>query len=79
MKPKPNPNPNPDRNPIPTLTSPRQGAGGVAGAECTDAQGAPLALRCGMLVDCAGPYARAVGVAMGGDAAALPLLNEAHA
>ena len=79
MKPKPNPNPNPDRNPIPTLTSPRQGAGGVAGAECTDAHGAPLALRCGVLVDCAGPYARAVGVAMGGDAAALPLVNEVHA
>ena len=51
----------------------------MAGAECTDAQGAPLALRCGMLVDCAGPYARAVGVAMGGDAAALPLVNEVHA
>ena len=28
-----------------------------------------------MLVDCAGPYARAVGVAMGGDEAALPLDN----
>ena len=55
------------------------GAGRVAGADCTDARGAPLALRCGALVDCAGPYARAVGVAMGGDAAALPLRNEVHA
>ena len=35
--------------------------------------------RCGVLVDCAGPCARALGEAMGGDAAALPLVNEVHA
>jgi hypothetical protein len=51
----------------------------VAGAACADAQGTPFELRCGAIVDCAGPYARAVGVAMGGDAAALPLANEVHA
>ena len=56
-----------------------EGTGRVTGAECTDAQGKSLLLHCGAIVDCAGPYARAVGVAMGGAAASLPLINEVRA